>query len=70
MGSVMGSLDLLDWFLVLGVLVFGACLAVQFERKYKLARIDFILSTFYVAGLAAVLVGVYHVLRRLLSLTP
>ena len=61
---------MLDWLLIIGVLVLGAFLAVHFEKKYKMAKLDFLFTTLYVAGMASILIAAYHVLRRLFGLAP
>ena len=64
----MGGLSFLEWSLIIDVLVFGTFLAVDFEKKYKVAKLDFIFTTLYVACLAAMLIGVYHLLRNVFSI--
>jgi phosphoglycerol transferase MdoB-like AlkP superfamily enzyme len=64
----MTKLSILDWSLFVGVIVYGAILAVYFEKKHKLPWQDFFLASFFVAALAAVLIGAYQVIRPSLSL--
>ncbi|HYA47048.1 MAG TPA: hypothetical protein VEF92_05800 [Burkholderiales bacterium] len=64
----MSKLTLLDWSLVVGVIIYGAILAVYFEKKYKFPWQDFFLVTFFVAALAAILIGSYQVVRPTLVL--
>ena len=64
----MGGLSILDWSLIIGVLVLGTFLAIDVEKKYKVAKLDFFFVTFYVACLATMLVGLYHLLRSVFSL--
>lgn len=59
----MSKLSFLDWSLVVGVIAYGACLAVYFEKKYKFPWPSFLMVTFYVAILAAILIGTYQVIR-------
>ena len=59
----MSKFTTLDWSLVAGVIVYGVCLAVYFEKKYKFPWHAFLLVTFFVATLAAILIGVYQVIR-------
>jgi len=58
----------LDWSLVAGVFVYGAILALYFEKKHKLPWQDFLLAAFFVAALAAVLIGAYQAIRPSLVL--
>ena len=64
----MGGLSILDWSLVIGVFVLGTFVAIYVEKKYKVAKLDFFFVTFYVACLATLLVGLYHLLRSVFSL--
>ena len=64
------SFGVLDWALVIGVCALGWFLAVRFKAKYNVRRRDFFAVSFYVAGLASIITGVYHILRGLLFLTP
>ena len=66
----MYKLDTLDWMLLAGVCLLGSFLAVYLKSKYKIQKRDFIMVSIYVAGLASVLIGAYHLLRGLLSLSP
>ena len=66
----MAAIGMLDWALVLGVVVLGWILAVYLKRKYKIDKRDFIITSFFVAGLTAILIGAYQVLRSLLVITP
>ena len=59
----MSKLTTLDWSLVVGVMVYGACLAIYLEKKYKFPWHAFLLVTFFVAALAAILIGVYQIIR-------
>ena len=59
----MSKLSFLDWSLVVGVIVYGVCLALYFERKYRFPWFNFFLVTFFIAVLAAVMIGAYQVLR-------
>jgi hypothetical protein len=59
----MSKLSILDWSLVVGVIVYGVCLALYFEKKYRFAWYNFLLVSFFIAALAAVLIGTYQVLR-------
>jgi len=56
---------MLDLMLIVGVLVFGALLSVRMNDRYKIAHLDFLATTAYVAGLAALIVAVYHAFRGL-----
>jgi hypothetical protein len=53
----------LEWALVVGVVLLGCFLAVHFKKKYKIDMRDFLGSSFYVAALAAILIGLYEMLR-------
>ena len=64
----MSKMSFLDWSLVVGVIVYGAILAVYLEKKHKLPWQDFFLATFFVAALAAILIGAYQVVRPTLVL--
>ena len=66
----MARISALDWTLVLGVLLLGWFLAVFLKSKYKVPKREFFVFSSFVAGLAAILIGVYHVLRGLLGLSP
>ena len=59
----MSKLSILDWWLVVGVIAYGICLAVYFERKYKFPWTSFLLVTFFIATLAAILIGAYQTIR-------
>lgn len=59
----MGKLSFLDWSLVVGVIIYGTCLGIYFERKYRFPWHTFLMVTFYVASLAALLIGAYQVIR-------
>lgn len=59
----MNKLTALDWSLVVGVLAYGVCLAIYFEKKYRFPWHAFLLVTFFIASLAAILIGVYQVIR-------
>jgi hypothetical protein len=59
----MSKVSFLDWGLVVGVIVYGACLAIYFEKKYNFRWHYFLMVTFYVATLAAILIGTYQVIR-------
>lgn len=65
---MMTSLGVLDWLLIVGILVLGTFLAVHFEKRYKVAKLDFLITTVFVACLAAMLIGVYHLLRTAFSI--
>jgi hypothetical protein len=64
----MSKLSFLDWSLVVGVFLYGACLAVYFEKKFRFPWQDFLMVTFFVSVLAAILIGTYHVIRTAYSL--
>ena len=64
----MSGFSILDWSLVFGVFVLGTFVAIDVEKKYKVAKLDFFFVTFYVACLATLLVGLYHLLRSVFSL--
>lgn len=59
----MSTLSILDWGLVAGVIAYGACLAVYFEKEYKFPWPNFLMVTFYVAVLSAILIGTYQLIR-------
>jgi hypothetical protein len=64
----MSKLSFLDWSLVVGVIFYGACLAVYFEKKHRFPWQDFLMVTFFISVLAAILIGAYHVIRTAYSL--
>jgi hypothetical protein len=64
----MSKLSFLDWSLVVGVIAYGACLAVYFEKKHRFPWPDFLMVTFFISALAAILIGAYHVIRTAYSL--
>ena len=66
----MAQISALDWALGFGVLLLGWFLAVFLKAKYKVPKREFFAFSSFVAGLAAILIGVYHVLRGLLGLGP
>jgi len=68
--DTVASIGALDWALVIGVGLLGWVLAVHFKKKYSVRKRDFFIGSLYVAGLTAILIGVYHLLRGLLLLTP
>jgi len=59
----MSKLSLLDWSLVAGVIVYGVCLALYFERKYRFPWVNFVMLTLFIAVLAALLIGAYQLIR-------
>jgi hypothetical protein len=67
-GGMMRSLGILDWALIIGVFALGTFLAIDIQKKYKVAKLDFFFVTFYVACLATVLIGLYQLLRSVFSL--
>ena len=70
MGVGMRELGILDWALVFGVALFGSFLSIYLKAKYKVEKRDFIMVSLFVAALAAVLIGAYHLLRGMLALSP
>jgi len=60
----MAGFNPLDVLLVVGVIVLGVLLAIEHKKKYKTEMLDFFFDTFYIACVAAVLVGLYHILTR------
>jgi hypothetical protein len=64
------NIGVLDWALVGGVAVLGLVLALHFKKKYGVRKRDFTIGSFYVAGLTAIIIAVYHILRGLLLLSP
>lgn len=66
----MVSIGALDWALVVGVGIFGWVLAIHFKKKYGVRKRDFFIGSLYVAGLTAIIIAVYHILRGLLLLSP
>jgi hypothetical protein len=64
----MSKLSFLDWSLVVGVIAYGGCLAVYFEKKFRFPWHSFLMVTFFVSVLAAILIGTYHVIRTAYSL--
>ena len=66
----MVSIGALDWALVVGVGMLGWVLAIHFKKKYAVRRRDFFIGSLYVAGLTALIIAVYHILRGLLLLSP
>ena len=59
----MSKLSFLDWSLVAGVILYGACLAIYFEKRFRFPWSSFLMVAFFVSVLAAVLIGAYHVIR-------
>ena len=66
----MVNIGALDWTLVGGVGVLGWVLAIHFKKKYGLRKRDFVTGSLYVAGLTAIIIAVYHILRGLFLLSP
>ncbi len=66
----MANISALDWALALGVVLLGGFLAVYFKSKYKIPKREFFAFSCFIAGLGAILIGAYHVLRGLLGLAP
>ena len=66
----MSHITVLDSALVLGICVLGWFLAVRLKTKYNVARRDFFAVSFFVAGLSVIVIGVYHLLRGLLIVSP
>jgi hypothetical protein len=64
----MSKLSLLDWSLFLGVIAYGVVLGVYFEKQYKFPWHHFFLAAFFVAAMAAILIGTYQVIRPALFL--
>lgn len=55
----MGYLSWLDWFLLIDLLAFGVIVAKYIEREYRFPWHNFMLLTFFVACVAAMLVIIY-----------
>lgn len=66
----MNKLDSLDWTLFIGVCLLSWFLAVYLKNKYKIQKRDFFMVSVYIAALASILIGAYHVIRGLVSLSP
>jgi hypothetical protein len=64
-GDAMFGIKPFDLILVLGVVVLGVLLSIEHKKKYKTEALDFFFDTFYIACVAAVLVGLYHLLTQL-----
>ena len=67
---MVANIGVLDWALVIGVGLLGWLLGIHFKKKYNIRRRDFIIGSLYVAGLAAIIVVAYDILRGLLLLSP
>ena len=67
---MMSHISILDWVLLLGIVLLGWFLAVYFKKKYNIFKRDFLIASFFVAGLTAIIIGAYHLLRGMLMLTP
>jgi len=66
----MVNIGVLDLALVVGVVALGWFLAIYFKSKYKISKRDFLAGSFYVAGLTAIIIAAYHILRGMLFLSP
>lgn len=67
----MSNITGLDWlFFFLGVVLLGWLLAIYCKKRYNIKRREFFVASFYVAGIAIVLIGAYHLLRGFLLLSP
>jgi phosphoglycerol transferase MdoB-like AlkP superfamily enzyme len=62
------KLSILDWSLFLGVIAYGVILGIYFEKRYKFPWHHFFLAAFFIAAMAAILIGTYQVLRPTLFL--
>jgi hypothetical protein len=63
-GDPMFGIRPFDLLLVVGVIALGVLLAIEHKKKYKTETLDFFFETFYIACVAAVLVGLYHLLTH------
>jgi phosphoglycerol transferase MdoB-like AlkP superfamily enzyme len=64
----MNKLSILDWSLILGVIAYGVILGIYFEKQYKFPWHHFFLAAFFIASMAAILIGTYQALRPALFL--
>lgn len=66
----MANISAIDLALAVGLVLLGWLLAVYFKSKYKVPKREFFAFSFFVAGLAIMLIWAYHMLRTVRYLFP